>query len=175
MALRTSTRFEGLAAAFKGRANQQSFHDSVASLSGTNFDVTMDTLWQQLSEWSTVKSMDPAVNPLAVVTEYSVALSSISNFDQAMRNYIEFLERINYPYPIEGFRWRLGRPGRYWSVTFPDNWPDYFGEKDLKRIVRVKGLTAELSGLQDQLAHACQEMDQTFLTFAPELSYSPGN
>ena len=143
---------------------------SIESLRATNFVVTMDVLWQQNFDWSTVRSMSTATNPLAVVTEYSVKPAGLADFDKAMREYASFLNRIEYSYPVEGFHWRLGRPGRFWSVTFPDTWVNYYGDKALARFTEEKELGAELARLRNHLLRTAQSVGETYLTYAPELS-----
>ena len=161
---------ENLFSAFEDAPQKTSVKATITSLQATNFVVTMDVLWQQVFEWSTVQSMSTATNPLAVVTQYSVRLGDLADFDNAMREYVSFLKQIEYPYPVEGFRWRLGRPGRFWSVTFPDTWVNYYGVRDLKRFTKEKELGAELARLRSHLFRAAHSVSETYLTFAPELS-----
>ena len=161
---------ERFVSAFAGVGQEPSFKTAIASLQTTHFVVTMDTLWQHLYEWSTVKSMSTATHPLAVVTEYSVRPADVDRFDAAMREYVSFLKRIEYPYPVEGFEWRLGRPGRYWSVTFPDTWVSYYGDGALERFSDQKNVGNELVRLRKRLSSTTQSVSETYLTFAPELS-----
>ena len=109
-------------------------------------------------------------NPLAVVTEYSIKPENRADFDDAMREYVSFLKRIEYVYPVEGFHWLLGRPGRFMSVTFPDIWADYYSHGAVDKFVVKKGLSAELTDLRQQLLDTTESAVETYLTFAPELS-----
>ena len=150
--------------------DDSSFKSALTSLQSTNFTVIKDVLWHQQIELSTVASMTTDSHPLAVVTEYSMKPEKRADFDGAMREYVSFLKRIEYVYPVEGFHWLLGRPGRFMSVTFPDTWVDYYSREAIDKFVVKKGLSAELSDVRQRLLDTTQSVVETYLTFAPELS-----
>ena len=143
---------------------------ALTSLQTTNYTVIKDVLWHQHVELSTVPSMSTDSHPLAIVTEYSIKPEKRADFDGAMREYVSFLKRIEYVYPVEGFHWLLGRPGRFMSVTFPDTWVNYYSRDAIDRFVVEKGLGAELSDIRQRLLDTTQSVVETYLTFAPDLS-----
>ena len=150
--------------------DDSSLKSALTSLRSTNFTVIRDSLWHQHIELSTAESMTTDSNPLAVVTEYSIKPENRADFDDAMREYVSFLKHIEYVYPVEGFHWLLGRPGRFMSVTFPDIWADYYSHGAVDKFVVKKGLSAELTDLRQQLLDTTESAVETYLTFAPELS-----
>jgi hypothetical protein len=161
---------ENLYAVIRDAPQDSSFKSALTSLQTTNFTVTKDVLWHQHVELSTVPSMSTDSHPLGVVTEYSMKPENRADFDGAMLEYVSFLKRIDYVYPVEGFHWLLGRPGRFMSVTFPDTWVDYYSHEAVDKFVEEKGLSAELLDIRQRLLDTTQSVVETYLTFAPELS-----
>ena len=147
-----------------------SLKSALTSLQTTNFTVVKDVLWHQHVELSTVPSMSTESHPLAVVTEYSMKPENSGDFDVLMLEYVSFLKHIEYVYPVEGFHWLLGRPGRFMSVTFPDTWVNYYSRDAVERVVAEKGLGAELADIRQRLLATTQSVVETHLIFAPELS-----
>lgn len=161
---------ETLCSAIGDGPQESALRAGLASLEATQFVVTMDALWQHSYEWSTVRSMSTSTHPLAVATEYSVRPADRREFGKAMREYVGFLVQIKYPYPMESFRWCLGRPGRCMSVIFPDNWVTYHKERSLDKFADSKNLRAELARIRNRLFQSTHSVRETQLTFAPELS-----
>ncbi len=125
-----------------------------------------------LYSWSTVRGMSTATHPLVRVAEYWVKPSRVRQFDRAVRDYVALLKRIDYPYPVEGFLWRVGAPGRNLVVTFPDDWSKFFGENRAEEIAAKHGATEELQSARKALAATLEKVEEHYLDFVPELSYS---
>lgn len=164
---------ESFSAAFAGTEGEALFARGVEQLLSTRFEVIRDVVTQQLYSWSTVRSMSTATHPLARVAEYWVRPDSVQQFDRAVQDYVAFLKKIRYPYPVEGFRLRLGAPGRYRLVTFPDDWSKFFGENRVEEIAAKHGATEELQSARKALAATLEKVEEHHLDFVSELSYSP--
>ena len=88
-----------------------------------------------------------------------------------MREYAALLKAVEYPYPVEGFRWRVGSPGVNYVAVFPDAWAGFFGEHDMRTVLRHHGREAEYEALLHRIASAVYRVEQHDIDFAPSLSY----
>lgn len=164
---------ESFAAGFAKTEGEGLFRQAIEELKPTQFEVLDIGVRQQVYSWSTVRSMNTDTHPLARVIDYWIRPGSRDEFDTVMREYAALLKRIEYPYPVEGFRWRLFAPGMYSVVTFPDDWSKFHGENRLELLARKKGAFEQLLEIRRRLAATLIRHSQFDLDFASELSYSP--
>ncbi|MCH7848680.1 MAG: hypothetical protein IIB53_10000 [Planctomycetes bacterium] len=163
---------ESLRQAFAGTASEVRFQTAVDELLETRFLVESQVITQMVNPWSTVEGMSTATHPKARVVKYAVKPNRHDEFDAAIRDYVRLLKEIEYPYPIEGFRWQFGRPGENWLVTFPDNWSDFHGVNDLDTIARQHDAHERLQVIRSRIDNAVRATTQHDLDFVASLSYS---
>lgn len=164
---------ESFAIAFAKTEGEGLFKQAIEDIKSTQFEVLSIGVRQQVYSWSTVRSISTDTHPLARAVDYWVRPGSEKEFDTVMREYVSLLKRIHYPYPVEGFRWRLFAPGMYSVVTFPDDWSKFHGENRLELVARKKGAYEQLMENRRRLAAILIRYSQFDLDFASDLSYSP--
>lgn len=142
----------------------------VDSLLATRFRLVTDGVHERVAAWSTARTSSPRAHPKGRLTACHVRPGSQAAFDAALRDYVALLRRARYPYPLEGFRWRLGTPAAHYTVVFPDAWDAFHGQNELSAGLQRVGLGRRGEQVLQALAAACLRIEQHDLDFAPELS-----
>ena len=157
--------------AFAGTPGEQAFRQGVRQLQTTRYEVAGDTVHEMVAAWSTVEGMSTATHPRARMTKYWVRPGAERAFDAAMREHAKLLQVVKYPYPVEGFRWRLGSPNANYINIFPDTWARFFGENDVRALLRRHEREAEYDALQERIAATVLRVEQHDIDFVASLSY----
>ena len=160
---------EDLLEAFAGTDGEVVFRDGLRRLQATRYVVSADVLHQMDFRWSTVTEMDVETNPKASLTRYWVRSGRESDFDEAVSSYVRFLEEIEYPYPVEGFRWRIGSPGMNYLVVFPDAWEGFL-EWTVEKAAHSRGRDGEYRSLLAGIARTVSREENHRLDYVPDMS-----
>jgi hypothetical protein len=158
---------------FSGKESEEIFKNALKELNQTRFVILENNITQQMTALSTVREMSTKTHPMGRLTDYWVKPGKDSEFISIMQDYFKLLKKIEYPYPIEGFRYALFAPGKYQIVTFPDSWAGFFGENDLEILARKKKALKQLSDIKRRLSATLIKSSEIDISFARELSFSP--
>ncbi len=156
--------------AFIGTQGEPEYKEALELFAQTEFEVTRDIVCQQDEYWGTVKAMSTKTHPKARVVDYWVKPGSETEFDNIQQQYVALLQKMNYPYPVEGFRPRIGAPRVSQVVTFPDNWGNYLGINDLSEWVKKMNKQTELDEINNEMSRVIIKSSYHDLDFVKELS-----
>lgn len=162
---------ESFGRAFAGTPGEAAFREGVRRIQTTRYEVTEDVVHQMVAGWSTVEGMSTATHPKARITKYWVRPGAEKAFDKAMREQAKLLKAVKYPYPVEGFRWRLGSPNVNYVNVFPDAWAGFFGENSIRAVLRRHDREAEYDALLKRIAATVLRMEHHYIDYASSLSY----
>jgi hypothetical protein len=162
---------EVFANAIAGTPGEDSFRKAVQQLQATRYEVVDDVVHQKIQAWSTVEEMSTATHPKGHLTKYWVRPGAEKAFDAAMRDQTALLKDVAYPYPLEGFQWRVGSPGVNYVVIFPDAWPAFLGEHAVRAVMQRRGREADYQALLDRIAATVYRVEQQDIDFDASLSY----
>ncbi|MGE0555226.1 MAG: hypothetical protein AB7R55_17490 [Gemmatimonadales bacterium] len=162
---------ESFAEAFAGTPGEALFRASVQRLQRTRYEVVEDLIHQMVRGWSTVDEMSTASHPKGRLTKYWVRPGADAAFDAAMREYAALLTAVGYPYPVEGFRWRVGSPSVNYVVVFPDAWSGFLGENGIRPTLERHGRAADYDALLMRIAATVSRVEYHDIDYDPALSY----
>ncbi len=162
---------ESFGRAFAGTPGEAAFREGVRGLQATRYEVTADVVHQMVAGWSTVEGISTATHPKARLTRYWVRPGAEEAFDAAMREHAKLLKAVEYPYPVEGFHWRLGSPNVNYVNVFPDAWAGFFGENDIRAVLRRHDREAEYDALLKRIAATVLRLEHHDIDYASSLSY----
>lgn len=124
-----------------------------------------------VNAWSTVEGMSTSTHPKGRLTLYWVRPGWEEEFDKAMRKQAILLREVSYPYPVEGFRWRLGSPGVNYIAIFPDNWQSFFAQNAVTTYLSQHGRLADFKAIQERISMSVYRTEQHDIDFDAELSF----
>ncbi len=162
---------EIFANAFIGTPGEKAYLEAVVQLKTTQYEVVDDVVHQIVGAWSTVDAMSTDTHPKGRLTKYWVRPGEEDAFDAAMQAYMALLKEVKYPYPVEGFQWRVGSPGVNYIAVFPDSWTGFFGEHDVHLVVDRHNRRPDYDALLRQIANTVYRVEQQDIDFEPRLSY----
>ena len=72
---------------------------------------------------------------------------------------------------MEGVRWKLDSPNVHYINVFPDAWDGFFGENDIRAVLRRHDREAEYDALHKRIAATVLRLEHHDLDYASSLSY----
>ncbi len=156
--------------AFTGTPGETEYKEALELFAQTEFEIIRDIICQQDDFWGTVKAMSTKTHPKARVIDYWIKPGSETEFDKIQQKYVALLQSMNYPYPVEGFRPRIGAPRVSQVVTFPDNWENYFGINDLSGWAKKLHMEEELNEINVEISQVIMRSTYHVLDFVKEFS-----
>jgi len=162
---------ESFSRAFSGTSGEKAFGEGVRKVQATRYEVKEDVVHQMVSGWSTVDGMSTATHPKARLTKYWVRPGAEDAFDVAMREHANLLKAVEYPYPVEGFRWRVGSPNVNYVIVFLDSWAGYFGKNEIRTLLQRHDREAEYDALLKRIAATVHRVQHHDIDYASLLSY----
>lgn len=158
---------------FQGTPGQATLDEAFQTLNAISSTTLSDQVIQKVRTWSREVPPGSAELPHAHVDEIWLKGGTEDQYDALMKEMIAFVNEIGYAYPIDGYRPRLGGTGQHFVVTFFDNRENFYGAKNLDRLVEQKGATERWQGMLarfSQLATRATHYDADFL---PNMTYMP--
>lgn len=162
---------ESFARAFSGTPGEKSFWEGIRKMQATQYEVLGDLVHQMDDRWSTVESMSTASHPKGVMTRYWVRPGAEDDFDETIRDLMELLKAVEYPYPVEGFRWRVGSPNVNYINVFPDSWQAFYDGNNPRAFLERRGRLSEWEELQQRIAASVIRVEEHYIDFLEELSF----
>ncbi|HUF05495.1 MAG TPA: hypothetical protein VMM38_15150 [Aridibacter sp.] len=155
---------------FKGEESQRLYSEALRHLAGVDYEITENMITQMDYSLSTVREMSTSTHLEARTVEYWVKPGKEREFLKAVRDRVVVLKSIEYPYPVEGGRYALFAPGRFLIATFPDNWADFYGKNDLRRLAEKKGALERLQKIESRIESTLIRSESHDISYARELS-----
>lgn len=115
--------------------------------------------------------MNPRIHLGGRLTKYWVRPGAGAAFDAAMRERARLLREAKYPYPVEGFAWKVGSPGMNYACVFPDSWDAFHGINEVRTVMRRHELEARYDSVMTQIGQAVLRTESIDLDLDPDLSY----
>ncbi len=127
---------------------------------------------QHMPSWSNGEP-NMTTHPDAHVDEVWLKPGTEQAYDAIMKEFLAFVAEMGYPYPVQGYRHRLGGTGEHYIVTFFDNRANFYGANKLDRLIEKKGATERWQGLLTRFSTLITRAHHYDSDYRANMSYVP--
>ncbi len=157
---------------FEGTPGQAPLMAAFQQLNATAATTVSNLVTQSVPGWGYETGMDMANLPVAHVDEIWLKPGVEEQYDALMKEFMAFVKEMGYPYPMMGFRPRIGGTGEHHIVTWFDSRENFYGENNLDRMIEAKGAQERWTGMLGRFTQLITRAHHFDSDYRPDMSYS---
>ena len=158
--------------AFQGTPGEAPLMEAFESFGSLHYEVLSREVIEGVPGWDYTLEQPVEIN-YALMYESWMKPGTEMKADELSKEWVAFLQEVGYPYQAAGYRVHFGDVGRLVFFIWYDDQADYYGPKDMAKLVEAKGLGAKWEEFGKRWNALITRYDETTWTYRADLSYTP--
>lgn len=156
---------------FQGTPAEEAFEQTMEAFNEIEVTPLLSEIVERVDSWSYAPEGAEDRMTWAHIDEYWLQPGAMEGFGELAEEFVALLERIDYPYAIDGHRVHFGDVGRLVYVTFVDDLSSFYGENQLDRAIEAAGAQEEWGALLEKFTPLVRRIEHYDVRFEPDLSH----